>query len=130
MPLFKYCKKKKLPEYFTALFEIVTFLSKKKSSLWISPKMLQNNRKTWFSSICLTLWRKIFLVIFILYYWFVQKKLFKQIQIFLRIFPFSNMVRKTLWLSFSVLVSAIVTFMLKKKFSMNSPKILQNKRKA
>ena len=38
--------------------EIVNFMSKKNSSLWISPKMLQNNRKAWFSSMWPTLWRK------------------------------------------------------------------------
>ena len=77
------------------LSEIVNFMFKKKTSLWISPKMLQNNRKAQFSSIWLTLWRKKkFLLIFNLYYWFFLKKLFTQIQIFLRICPFSNMVKK------------------------------------
>ena len=38
------------------------------------------------------------------FYWFDQKKVFKQIQIFLRIFPISNMVRKTNFLSISGLV--------------------------
>ena len=37
---------------------------------------------------------KQFLLIFIPFYWFNQKKLFKQIQIFLRFFPFLNKVRK------------------------------------
>ena len=35
-------------------------MSKKKISLWISPKMLQNNRKAWFSNMWLNLWRKTF----------------------------------------------------------------------
>ena len=48
---------------------------------------------------------KQFLLIFICFYRFIKKKLLKQIQIFLRIFHFSNMVRKTNFLSFSVLVS-------------------------
>ena len=61
---------------------------------------------------------KQFLLIFIHFYWFHQKKLLKQIQIFLRICPFSNMVRKTNFLSFSVLVSDIVIFMSKKKSSL------------
>ena len=38
---------------------------------------------------------KQFLLILVPFYWFGQKQLFKQIQIFLRIFPFSNMLRKT-----------------------------------
>ena len=58
------------------------------------------------------------MLIFIPFYWFDQKELFKQTQIFLRIFPFSNMVRKTNFLSTSVLISAIVTFMYKKKSSL------------
>ena len=50
--------------------------------------------------------------------WFDQKQLFKQIQIFLRICPFSNMGRKTNFLSISVLISEIVTFMSKKNSSL------------
>ena len=46
---------------------------------------------------------KQFLLIFIPFYWFDQRQLFKQIQIFLRNCPFSNMVRKTNFLSISVL---------------------------
>ena len=75
--------------------EIVNFMFKKKTSLWISPKMLQNNRKAPFSSIWLTLWRKKqFLLVFIHIYWFFQKQLFTQIHIFLRICPFSDVVKK------------------------------------
>ena len=71
------------------------------------------------------------LLIFISFYWFDQKQLFKQIQIFLRISQFSNMVRKTNFLSISVLVSEIVTFLTKKISSLwTSPKMLQNNRKA
>ena len=74
---------------------------------------------------------KQFLLIFIRFDWFDQKNLLKQIQIFLRNYPFSNMVRKTNFLSFSVLVSEIVIFMSKKKSSLwISSKILQNNRKA
>ena len=62
-----------------------------------------------------------FVLIFIPFYWFDQKHLFKQIQIFLRINPFSNMVRKTNFLSISVLVSEIATFMSKKKFLYEFP---------
>ena len=94
--------------------EVVTFMSKKNSSLSISPKLLQNNREAYFSNMWLTLWRKKgFVNIYpLLLIW--SKKIFKQIQIFLRIFSFSNMVRKTYFLSISVLVSEIVTFMSKK----------------
>ena len=62
----------------------------------------------------LTLWRKNgFVNIYpLLLIW--SKIFFKQIQILFRIFSFSNMVRKTYFLSISVLVSEIVTFMSKK----------------
>ena len=41
------------------------------------------------------LWRKKFLLIFIPFYWFDTKIVVQKIQIFLRICPFPNMVRKT-----------------------------------
>ena len=63
----------------------------------------------------LILWRKTFFLIFIPFYWFDQKQLFKQIQIFLRICPFSNMVRKTKFQSISVHISEIDSFMTKRK---------------
>ena len=93
----------------------ITFMSKKKGSLWISPKMLQNNRKAEFSSMWLTWWRKtVYVNIYpLLLVW--SKELFKQIQIFLRIWPFSNMVRKTNFLSISVLISEIVILCPKRK---------------
>ena len=111
--------------------EIVTFLTKKRSSRWISPKILQNHKKAEFSCMWLNLGRKtVFLNINpLLLVW--SKKLFNQTQIFLRICPLSNMVRKTNFLSFSVLVSEIVNFLTKKRSSRwISPKILQNHRKA
>ena len=84
--------------------EIVTFMSKKKSSLWISQKMHLYHIKSSLS-VCGSLFgEKKFLLTFIPFYWFEQKHLFKQIKIFLRICPISNMVRKTNFLSISVLV--------------------------
>ncbi len=75
--------------------------------------------------------KNIFLLLFVPFYWFDQKKLFKLIQIFFRICFFSNMVRKTNFLSFSMLFSELVTFLTKKKSSLwISSKILQNNRKA
>ena len=126
--------------------EVVTFMSKKNSSLSISPKMLKTTERHSLAICGLLCGQKKFLLIFIRFYWFDQKKLknflcgeiffvniycFKQIQIFLRIFLFSNMVRKTYFLSISVLVSEVVTFMSKKNSSLSiSPKMLQNNRKA
>ena len=73
---------------------------------------------------------KKFLLIFIPFYRFDQKQLFIEIQIFLWIFPFSNMVRKTNFLSISVLVYEIIPFLTKKSSSLwISPKMLQNMRK-
>ena len=63
----------------------------------------------------LTLGKKIFLLIFVPFHWFDQKQLYKQIQIFLWICPFSNMLRKTNFQSFSVHVSEVSLFWLKRK---------------
>ena len=106
------------------LSKIVTFLSKKRSSLWISPKKLQNSRKAKFSSMWLTLRRKTVFVNIFPFWWFNQKNLFKQIQIFLRIWRFSNLLRKTNFLSISLVFSEIVTFGTKRRSSLwISPKM-------
>ena len=55
------------------------------------------------------------MLIFVPFHWFVQKQLFKQIQIFLLVCPFSNLWRKTHFLSISELLSEIVTFWTKKR---------------
>ncbi len=44
------------------------------------------------------------MLIFVPFYWFVQILLFKQIQIFLLVCPFSNLLRKTKFLCISVLL--------------------------
>ena len=65
-------------------------------------------------AVCGLFWgEKQFLLIFVHFYWFDQKQLFKQIQIFFTIFSFSNLLRKTNFLSISVLLSEIVTFLTK-----------------
>ena len=98
--LFKHGKEKKLSSISVLLSSL--FWTKIKSSLWNSPKMLQNNRNI----VCsYGSWKNIYTLLI--------KKLFKQIQIFQNL-PLSNLVRKTNFLSFSVLVSEIVTFMYKK----------------
>ena len=90
------------------------------------PKILQNKRKALFSCMWHTLRKKQFLLIFAPFYWFDPKKLFKIIQIFLGICPFSNLLRKTNFLSISVLLSEIVTFLTKKRiFPWISPKKLK-----
>ena len=99
------------------LSERLIFLTKKRSFQWISPKKLQNNRKEDFSCMWVILRRKTFFdnLIIVQFYWFDQKQLFKQKQIFFRISPFSNLLWKTNFLSISVLLSEIVTFLTKKR---------------
>ena len=73
---------------------IATFMSKKRSSLWISHKMLQNKTKARFISLWLTLWRKtVFVNIYpLLMVW--SNQFFKQIQIFLRICTIQTWLKK------------------------------------
>ena len=74
--------------------EIVTFMYKKKSSLRISTNCLKIT-ESHNLAVCVSLCgEKHFLLIFIPFYLFDKKQLFKQNQIFLWICPFSNMVRK------------------------------------
>ena len=97
------------------LSEIVTFWSKKRSSLWISAKNIKTTEKHSLA-VCGTVWGEIQKkLIFVPFHWFDQKELFRQIQIFLRICPFSNMLRKTNFVSISLLLTEIVTFWSKKK---------------
>ena len=102
------------------VYEIVTFLTKKRSSLWITAKCFKTTEKHSLAVCGSLCGENQFLLIFIPFYRFVQN-VFKQIQIFLRICPFSNMVRQLSFLSISVLVSEIVTFMFKKKSSLKFP---------
>ena len=74
--------------------EIVTFMSKNKSSPWISPKNFKTTESHNLAVCGFLFGEKQFLLIFVPFYCFVQKQLFKQIQIFLRIFPFSHTVKK------------------------------------
>ena len=102
--------------------EIVYFMSKRKVLYEFPPKCFKTTERHCFA-VCGSLFGvKQFLLIFILHYRFVQKKLFKQIQIFHRTFPFSNMFRKINFQSISVLFSEIVIFISKKKFLYQFPK--------
>ena len=96
--LFKHGKKNILLSISVLVSEIVTFLTKKKSSLWISPKMLQKTERHSLA-VCGSIYgEKHFMLIFIPFYWFDQKQLFKQIQMFLRICPFLTWQEKqTFW---------------------------------
>ena len=84
--------------------EIVKFWLKREILNEFPPKCFNTTEKHSLA-VCDPIWgEKQFLLIFVPFYWFDQNNLFKQIQIFLRICIFSNMVRKTNFLSISVLV--------------------------
>ena len=86
------------------------------------PQKMLLNKKKHSLSVCGPLCRKKqFWLIFVPFYWFDQKKLFKQIQFFLKIFPFSNMLRKTNFLCFSVLISESHFLDKKEKFAVIFP---------
>ena len=86
--LFKYVKKNKFPSISLLLSEIATFWTKKSTSQWISPKCFITTVKHSLT-VCGTHWGEMqFLLIFTSFYWFDQKKLFKQIQFFITIYPF------------------------------------------
>ena len=129
---FKHGKKNKLSEYFSARFCDSPFFLIKREVLYDFSQKCFKTTERHSLIMCGSIWgEKQFLLIFIPFYWFDQNQSFKQIQIFLWICPFSNMVRKTNFLIISVLVCAIVTLMSKKKNSLRiSPKMLQNNRKA
>ena len=95
------------------LSEIVSFLSKKEVISKFHRKCFKTTGKHSLA-VCGSLWgAKQLLLIFVPFYWFYQKKLFNQIQIFLMICPFTNLLRKTNFLSISVLLSEIVMFWFK-----------------
>ena len=97
--------------------EISIFCLKRKVLFEFPPKCFKTTERHSLA-VCGSLsGEKVILLIFILHYWFVQKQLFKQIQIFLRFYAFKHR-KKTNFLSISVLFSEIVTFMSKKKSSL------------
>ena len=112
------------------LSEIATFLTKKRGSLWISPKLLQNNRKTQFSCLWLNLRKIIFFLEFGPFYWFDQKVLFQNFLILLRIYPFKHVKKNKLSDYFRAPLE-IVFFWTKKINSLwIFPKLIQNNIKA
>ena len=129
-PPFKHGKKNNLSEYFSARFWDSHFFDLKEKFSVSFPKKFFKTTEKLSLAVSDSIWgEKQFLLILIPFYRFDQKRLFKQTQIFLMICPFSNMVRKTNFLSISVLVSEIVTFLTKKRSSpWISPKILQKNR--
>ena len=103
--LFKIVEKKNVLSISEILSEIVIFWTKKRIFHWISLKMLQNNKKTSFSS------EKRSFCLYLSSFTALNKKGFlKQILIFLWICSVSNLLRKTNSLIISELLSEIDFF--------------------
>ena len=114
MSLFKPVKKKNFLTISLHLSEIVTFWPKR--VLCEFPQKCLKTTENHSLAVCGSHWgEKEFFSIFLPFYWFDQKQLFKQIQIFLRICPLSNMLRKTNFLTISALFSEIVTLWRKRE---------------
>ena len=83
-------RKTNFPSISEIISERVNFLTKKMSFSELARKCFKTTENHSLA-VCGSLWgENQFLLIFVPFYWFVQKQLFKQIQIFLRICPFSN----------------------------------------
>ena len=109
--------------------EIVTFMSKKKSSLWIAPKVLKKTERHSLE-VCGTLFgEKQFLLIFIPFYWFDQKKCLNKSKFYSGFSPFKHGKKNNLFEYFSAGYWDSQFYIQKEKFSMNPPKMLQNNRK-
>ena len=87
--------KKKFLRISVLLSEKVSFLTNKRSSLWISQKNASKQQKSIVQLYVDFEEKNKFLYIFPTFNWFDQKCLFKQIQISLRICHSSNLLRKT-----------------------------------
>ena len=125
LPFSNMLRKTNFLSFSVLLSGIAIFLTKKRSSLWIFTKMLQNNRKAQFSCMCLTLGR-ITVFIRICPIWQVwSKRIVKTNLNFTQDLPFWNMLKKKI-LSISVLLYGIATFLNKKANSLwISPKMLK-----
>ena len=111
------------------LSELVIFCLKREVPCEFPQKCFKTTEKHSLAA-CVSLWgEKKFLLIFVHFYSFDQKHLFKQIQIFLRTCPFPNMFKKN-FLSISVLFSGIINSWTTKRSSLwMSPKMLQTTEK-
>ena len=102
--LFKLVEENKLSDYFWSYFWDRFFLLKIEIFSEIPTKCFKTKGKHSLSICGSFRGEKQFFLIFVLFYWFNKKQLFKQIQIFLWISPFSNLLRKTyfqvFWASF------------------------------
>ena len=87
---FKHGKKSKLSEFFSARLGDSHFMSKRKVLYEFFQKCFKTTERHSLAVCGSLCGEKHFLLIFIPFYWFDQKQLFKQIQIFLRICPFQT----------------------------------------
>ena len=127
----KHGMKKKFLSILVLVSEIVILCLKRKALNEFPQKCVKTTERHSLAVCGSLCGEKQFLLIFIPFYWFEQKKLFKQILIFLSICSFQTWSEKKKILSILVLVSEIVTFISKKKGSLwISTKMLQNNRKA
>ena len=97
------------------LSEIVTFLTKKNSFQWIVPKMLQNNRRAYFSCMWLTLReKKIFVYICPVLLLWTKRIVYNKSNFLLDLLLFKSVEKKN-FLNISELLSEIVFFWIKNK---------------
>ena len=115
---FKHGKKNQLSENFSALFWDSHFISKKKFFSEFPQKCFKTTERHSLAVCGSLCGEKPFLLIFIPFYSFNERKVVKTNLNFSLDLHLSNMVRKTNFQSISMLVSEIVTFMSKKKSSM------------
>ena len=109
-PFSNYLRKKNFSSISELLSERVIFLIKREVFSEFPRKRFKTTGKHSLAVCDAFCGEKLFLLIFVPFYWFDQKQLFKQIQIFFWICRFSNLLRKTNFLSISELLSERVIF--------------------
>ena len=129
--LFKILRKTNFLNISALLTEIVTFWLKREVFSKY-PQKCFNTTEKYSLAVCGSFWgEKQFLLIFVRYYWFDQKQLFKQIQIFLQDLPLFKHVGKNKHSKYFWVTFWDGDFLIKKRiFQWIFPKMLQNSRKA
>ena len=113
--ILKLVEKNKLSEYFWGFFwESFFWLKREIFSEFTGKSFITTGKHS--LTVCGSFWGEIFFfLIFVHFYWLDQKQLFKQTQIFLRICPISNLLRKINFLSNSLLLSGVFSLWPKKR---------------
>ena len=130
LPLWNMVRKTDFLSISVLISEVVTFMSKKKVLYEFLQKFFKTTERHSLP-VCGSLFvEKHFLLIFNPFYWFDQKNCLNKSKFYSGFSPFKHG-KKNKFLTISVLVSEIVTFMYKKKSSLwISAKILQKNRKS